>query len=299
MRFITGFGLCLVLNVAAVLWGCGRLAVPLELINSNSSPNWFGSSKNFTILTYNVAGLPDILSNTTPSKTHFEIGRRINQYDIALIQEDFSYPERLRQHATHRYQTSPMRGYVNFQGDGLSLFSKAPVKSFVRVGWSDCLGIIGYFNDCLAEKGFTFAQIRLSEKSSIHVYNLHADAGNTRRDQRTRARQFKELSNYILNHSNERTVIVAGDTNLNPLEATDLSTYRRFLGVTGLVDSCPVETCDPAVIDRIFWRNLGPLDLEFVAGFHAPDFVDANGDPLSDHPPIAVKFRWRDQSSRN
>ena len=55
---------------------------------------------------------------------------------------------------------------------------------------------------------------------------------------------------------------------------------------------------DPLVIDRIFWRNLGSLHLELVSGFHAPPFIDANRDPLSDHPPIAAKFRWRDQSSK-
>ena len=55
---------------------------------------------------------------------------------------------------------------------------------------------------------------------------------------------------------------------------------------------------DPAVIDRIFWRNLVYLRLELVSGFHAPSFIDANGDPLSDHPPIAAKFRWSHQSLR-
>src|SRR5690348_10327655 len=48
---------------------------------------------SFNVLTYNVAGLPQILSSaTTPRDSSTAlIGRLINAYDIVHVQEDFNY----------------------------------------------------------------------------------------------------------------------------------------------------------------------------------------------------------------
>ena len=44
------------------------------------------------LLTYNVAGLPDLLSGSEPATNTAIIGPRLNDYDIVLVQESWLTP---------------------------------------------------------------------------------------------------------------------------------------------------------------------------------------------------------------
>ncbi|MBK3572176.1 endonuclease, partial [Streptomyces sp. MBT62] len=79
------------------------------------------SSGSFSTLTYNVAGLPEILSSaSTPRESSTTaIGQRIAPYDIVNVEEDFNYHAYLYAADTaHAYRT-PTSGGAGI-GSGLN-----------------------------------------------------------------------------------------------------------------------------------------------------------------------------------
>src|SRR3989339_1872987 len=61
----------------------------------------------FKVLTYNVAGLPPGISQSSTLKNMSQISTHLNQYDIALVQEDFFFHSLLSNHTHPPYQTKP------------------------------------------------------------------------------------------------------------------------------------------------------------------------------------------------
>src|SRR5687767_3860739 len=170
---------------------------------------------HFTLLTYNVAGLPEIFSPSNPRRNIPLVSRLLNRYDVALVQEDFSYHRELVHATLHPFRSRPMRPR-SFVGDGLSQFSRFEFSSVHRVRWERCNGIVSHATDCLADKGFTFSDLNLAPGVHLHRYNLHADAGSGSLDIEARGQNFEQLAGYIAQHSRSQAVIVAGDTNLRP-----------------------------------------------------------------------------------
>lgn len=107
-------------------------------------------------------------------------------------------------------------------------------------------------------------------------------------------------------------MIVAGDTNTRYTRTGD--TIRELVTGAGLTDAwvelerggtppalgAPALTCDPAavtdaceVVDKVLYRSSPRLALTAVdfANENA-GFVRADGQPLSDHYPQRVTFRW-------
>jgi hypothetical protein len=64
-------------------------------------------SESFSLLTYNVAGLPEGISASHPAKNTPLIGPLLNDYEIVEVQEDFAYHAQLIASSTHPYQTTP------------------------------------------------------------------------------------------------------------------------------------------------------------------------------------------------
>ncbi|WP_067825045.1 jacalin-like lectin [Nocardia inohanensis] len=263
------------------------------------------------VLAYNIAGLPEILSSaTTPREAATtEIGRRIGDYDVVHVEEDFNYHAALYTGDSHPYRT-PTSGGVPF-GSGLNTVARLPYDTddFQRVKWDDCS--IGS-GDCLTPKGFTFARHRLADGVYLDLYNLHTDAGDEAGDIRGRAANLTQLSAFIATHSAGNAVIVMGDTNTRYTRTGD--TIARFAADNGFTDAwvelarggsapaagSPALLCDPAaitdsceVVDKILYRGSTLVNLHATAyhNEHAA-FLDANGTMLSDHDPIHVSFAW-------
>jgi len=133
----------------------------------------------FTALSYNVAGLPQILQgNDVPgdkTDNSRQIGRYFAQYgyDLIHMQEDFNYHAYIYETDTHPQRTATSGG-VPF-GSGLNIISNYNWINYERVKWNTCSDASG--SDCLTPKGFTFMRWNPSEGVFIDVYNLHADAG--------------------------------------------------------------------------------------------------------------------------
>ena len=137
------------------------------------------TSGRFTALSFNVAGLPQILQgNDVPgdkTDNSKQIGAYFAQYgyDLIHMQEDFNYHAAIYAADNHPQRTATSGG-VPF-GSGLNTISNYAWINFERVKWNTCSDASG--SDCLTPKGFTFMRWNPSEGVYIDVYNLHADAG--------------------------------------------------------------------------------------------------------------------------
>jgi endonuclease/exonuclease/phosphatase family metal-dependent hydrolase len=287
---------------------------------------------DFTLLTYNVAGLPQEISQVNPEEHIPLISPLLDDYDVVVTQEDFDwwgplldgldfahYHERLWAKTTQRYRTEQYPGpeaagvdtvaRPTVQvGDGLGILSRFAFHDAARVPWPGCFGGLnpsdGGAADCLAAKGFAMVTLTLADEDdapTVDVYTLHAEAGATDEDQRLQEEDFVVLAAYITEHSKGRAVIVAGDTNLHtdsdhPDAHGDADTvaWKQFLESARLTDACDTLDCDePDSIDKVAFRSGDDVRLDAEdLAFPRDRFVDTHGEPLSDHPPLVVTFGW-------
>ncbi|MDI6101002.1 jacalin-like lectin [Actinoplanes sp. NEAU-A12] len=266
----------------------------------------------FSVLTYNVAGLPELISSAeTDRKTaHTAIGQRLGPYDVVHVQEDFNYHAHLYAADTTHAHRTPTSGGAGI-GSGLNSLSKYAYDGddFERGDWNSCQFDSG---DCLTPKGFTFARHRLAEGVYVDFYNLHTNAGTSAGDQQSRADNLAQLTAFIASHSAGNAVIVMGDTNTRYTRAAD--TIRGFVAANGLTDAwvklerggtppaagADALVCDKAavtdaceVVDKILYRGSRFVTLN-ATGYHNEDagFRTADGLMLSDHFPISTSFTW-------
>ncbi|MFE9449903.1 jacalin-like lectin [Streptomyces sp. NPDC006739] len=282
-------------------------------LTAAATPATAAGSGSFSVLTYNVAGLPQSLSSaTTPRDTSTtEIGRRIAPYDIVNVEEDFNYHAYLYSTDTHPYRTATSGGAGI--GSGLNTVSDYAWDGddFERVHWNDCQVDSG---DCLTPKGFTFMRERLAEGVYVDFYNLHTNAGTNPGDLTARAANLSQLTSFISTHSAGNAVVVMGDTNTRYTRSAD--TIAEFAAANGLTDAWvklirggtpPAKGSDPLVcdqsgatvpntcevVDKVLYRGSKLVGLEATSydNEHA-EFLTSDGLMLSDHDPVTVGFTW-------
>ncbi|WP_158647278.1 RICIN domain-containing protein [Actinoplanes sp. ATCC 53533] len=269
-------------------------------------------SGTLDVLTYNIAGLPEILSSaaTDRESSTTAIGQRLGPYDIVNVQEDFNYHALLYAADSHPYRT-PTSGGVPF-GSGLNTLSSHYYDGddFERVTWDSCDSGSG---DCLTPKGFTFMRVRLAEGVWVDVYNVHTDAGSEPGDLAARAANLSQLTAFIQTRSAGNAVVVMGDTNTRYTRTGD--TIAEFAATNGLTDawvqlvrggSAPAKgsdalVCDSAavtndceVVDKILYRGSRFVNLDATSynNEHAKFLEDGTGLMLSDHYPLTAKLSW-------
>jgi endonuclease/exonuclease/phosphatase family metal-dependent hydrolase len=285
---------------AVTLLVAGAALVPATPARAAPAP-----SGSFSILSYNIAGLPEPLSGSEPAVNTPIIGQRIRPYDIVHVQEDFNYHGDLYANDNHPHRT-PTSGPAAF-GDGLNTLSSHPYSDLLRDDWDACHG-----TDCLTPKGFTWSRTRLAEGVLIDFYNVHANAGSADADLAARRANISELSAFIAANSAGNAVIVAGDTNTRYTRAGD--NIRDLVSANGLTDAwvqqerggtppavgSPPLGCDDTavtdaceVVDKILYRGnrYVTLALERYGNENAA-FRRTDGAMLSDHYPIAATFGW-------
>ncbi|MFD1813109.1 endonuclease/exonuclease/phosphatase family protein, partial [Rhodococcus gannanensis] len=274
-----------------------------------SAPPVSAESGTLRALTYNIAGLPEILSSAETDRrtSTTAIGAGLGSYDLVNVQEDFNYHAYLYAADGHRYRT-PTSGGAGI-GSGLNTLSAFPVEGPERVTWERCWIGTG---DCLTPKGFTFTRVRPAEGVVIDVYNLHADAGSEPADMRARASNLEQLTRFMTERSSGKAVIVMGDTNSRYTRSGD--SIAEFVAANdlrdpwvdlirngdvpvtgtpalGCDDTAPSEACE--VVDKVLYRSGDRVTLE-ATGYRNDHsrFATDDGAPLSDHFPIAVDLDW-------
>jgi endonuclease/exonuclease/phosphatase family metal-dependent hydrolase len=273
---------------------CGMIRSTLSVLAGLFTVAWSmvagAASGHLKVLTYNIAGLPDGFMTPHPSANMPRIGALLARYDLALIQEDFAFGTLLRQSVTLPFQSPAFvrAGRLHF-GDGLSQFASQPFTALQREPWLSCHGVVDSYFDCLTPKGFISTRQRLAEDVEIDVYNVHLDAGPSSADQQARDAQLDQLIEAIAHRSAGRAILLAGDTNLR----APRDSLKRFQHATGLVDVCEALHCpDLRRIDRVFYRSSPALTMIPRKWSLDRRFVDAKGQPLSDHLAVAVELDW-------
>jgi endonuclease/exonuclease/phosphatase family metal-dependent hydrolase len=271
-----------------------------------------GEQGTFSLLTYNVAGLPQGISGSNPERNTPLISPLLNGYDLVLVQEDFVYHSQLLGAADHPYATptAPNQGSL---GDGLNVLSPWPLDSVTRIDWRDCHGQLDSGSDCLTPKGFLRARVEVAQGATLDIYNLHADAGRNPKDVAARSGNFAQLQAEVLDQSHGNAVIISGDFNerysyadqsvLELVKGAGLSDVWVELERGGIypaspsvaMPQCGTDEGDVKCerIDKILFRSSATLGLKPVS-YTVPVgvFVDANRAPLSDHPPVAATFEY-------
>ncbi len=248
-----------------------------------------------TVLTYNVAGLPQGISSSNPQVNIPIISPLLNAYDLVLAQEDFWYHDELILDTTHPYVTLPYpEDPTNQIGDGLNRFSIFPFGLFERTYWGMCHGMLDCASDCLAEKGFSFARMLLANGVEVDVYNLHVEAGGCDEDLIAREAGIRLLIAYAAEKSEGRAIIMAGDFNLHVVrDPEDGVLYNELIDGLNLRDACWEVDCGDERIDRLLVRSSDTLNLEILSWAVPPEFVTQDNEDLSDHKPVAVEIGWQ------
>lgn len=208
------------------------------IVSVSADDSLIGTSGSFSIINYNVAGLPIPSSETEDGRDAladtYLIAQKLNAmgYDIVAIQEDFNYDIYLRDlmydyanktnllgNITERHQTEHSGGVP--LGDGLNIFSKFALYNEYRITWKESSGVFEGGSDELTYKGFLVTTIKLAEGYYLDVYDIHADAYGDIGSVNARKAQYKQLADYIKKHSvydettgkYDHAVIVTGDFN--------------------------------------------------------------------------------------
>jgi len=261
-----------------------------EAVTSPTAPR-APSAGSFRFVTYNVAGLPDIISSGTPSKTIPLISPKLNAYDVVAVQEAFDHFAALTSALTFEFRTRPSSAQLpKVYGDGLAVFARMTGSAGGFEAWRKCNGTLDQRNDCLAAKGFQWVTLRPAPGVEIDLYDLHMDAGESQGDIRARDEQTRQLVDHLASRPRSRALIVAGDTNM---DADSETGFLELLRLGSLRDACRELGCpEPANIDRVMVKDGEGVRLTVGNWRRETTFTDAAGKPLSDHDPIAVDVSW-------
>ena len=193
--------------------GCDDSSTALEQLDSNEIENDDMSfqadsshpqSGNLAVLTYNVHGLPSVITmDDTPGRLR-QIAPLLSDYDIVGLQEDFDDMNHVILAEGSGHDEVFRFGDIldlRFYGSGLSIFSKHPGIHHETQHYSVCHGRFDGASDCLASKGVHMVRVQVAEGVEIDVYNSHLEAGNGPDDQAAREDHVRELLEMMESHS--------------------------------------------------------------------------------------------------
>ncbi len=251
------------------------------------------SSGTFSVLTYNIHGLPPEVTGDDTTGRIEQITPLLDDYDLVGLQEDWIEDNREIWIEGAGFEhidvfDTPLDAEKVY-GSGLSLLSKHPLRESKQVYYHGCNGYIDSASDCFASKGVQIASVTMGD-SPLHILNTHLEAGNNEVDSDIRSDQIDT----IITETNrlEGAVILMGDFNLEPNDPIDMEMLDR-LSEVGLSHACwELDCAEPNHIDQIWYRSGDTLTLTLDSWEHPSHFIDADGVDLSDHPPIVGVFGW-------
>ncbi|MGD8383869.1 MAG: hypothetical protein PVF89_00540 [Lysobacterales bacterium] len=243
------------------------------------------------ILTLNVAGLPDMLTDqNNPQQRMRAIAERANHYDVVAYQEDFYESEYLDQHST---QTFRLRG-TDFRWwdtvlpwmrkSGLTLESRWPLELKSFRSFSTCHGYLQYKSDCWVPKGMMCSRTVTNDGIFLDICTTHFDAGKSPGDNEARRKQLAEyeadLPAPVIGAPWLR--VETGDFNMHP----DDPLLQPLLASRDVFNVSVVESTHER--DYIMLTHNDLLDMQVLRLGRVPDFHG-----LSDHPAIEAVLRLK------
>ena len=255
-------------------------------------------SEKLRILVYNTHGLPEIFISDNPKMRFPVIGKKTQDFSIALLQEDYSHHEELLSGLAK--ESLAIRGGLGGRlicpfctGSGLTSVFNLPKNWTVEVEnetYETCSGWLRGANDCFAYKGFQIIKITLPSNKRFFVVNTHMDAGKRNSDRASRERQLEQIISTIKQRTTTEALIVAGDLNLNSKNPEDVKLLENFKEELGLTDSFTGHKISKkwTILDYILYKQGEELEFKIISVGEDESFVTEEG-PLSDHPALIIE----------
>jgi hypothetical protein len=255
-------------------------------------------SENLRILVYNTHGLPEIFISDNPKKRFPVIGKKTQNFNISLLQEDYSHHEELLSGLAKK--SLAIRGGLGGRlicpfctGSGLTSVFNLPKNWTVAVEnetYETCSGWLRGANDCFAYKGFQIIKITLPSNKRFFIVNTHMDAGKRNSDRASRKRQLEQIISTIKQRTTTEALIVAGDLNLNSKNPGDVKLLENFKEELRLTDSFTGHKISKkwTILDYILYKQGEELEFKIISVGEDESFVTEEG-PLSDHPALIIE----------
>ena len=254
--------------------------------------------ENLRILVYNTHGLPEIFISDNPKKRFPVIGKKTQDFNISLLQEDYSHHEELSSGLAK--ESLAIRGGLGGSlicpfctGSGLTSVFNLPKNWAVDVEnetYDTCSGWLRGANDCFAYKGFQLIKITLPSNKRFFIVNTHMDAGKRDSDRASIERQLEQIISTIKQRTTTEALIVAGDLNLNSKNPEDVKLLENFKEELGLTDSFTGHKISKkwTILDYILYKQGEELEFKIISVGEDESFVTEEG-PLSDHPALVIE----------
>ena len=255
-------------------------------------------SENLRILVYNTHGLPEIFISDNPKKRFPVIGKKTQDFNISLLQEDYSHHEELSSGLAK--ESLAIRGGLGGRlicpfctGSGLTSVFNLPKNWNVDVEnqtYDTCSGWLRGANDCFAYKGFQIIKITLPSNKRFFIVNTHMDAGKRDSDRAARKKQLEHIISTIKLRTTTEALIVAGDLNLNSKNPEDVKLLENFKEKLKLTDSFTGHKISKkwTILDYILYKQGEELEFKSISVKEDESFVTEEG-PLSDHPALIIE----------
>ena len=253
---------------------------------------------NLNILVYNTHGLPEIFIDDNPKMRFPIIGKKTQNFNISLLQEDYSHHEELSSGLST--ESIAYRGGMGTflcpfcTGSGLTSIFSLPESWLIDVEnetYKDCSGWFSGANDCFAYKGFQIIKITPPNKKDFYIINTHMDAGRRDSDRYARKKQLEHIVSTVKKKKDIKALIVAGDLNLNSKDPGDMELLKHFKNELSLLDTFEDTQIDArwSILDYILIKQ--GEDVRFKINSVGEDrsfFTEAG--PLSDHPALFIEL---------
>lgn len=251
------------------------------------------AGERVTVLTLNVAGLPDALTAQDHPKMRMAyIAQRASKWDLVAYQEDFYYSSWLDDYDkfTTTYRGGKWHKWAFFwpwlRKSGLTIKTNWETEPSKYRAFSECHGHRKHGSDCFVPKGVMCARTLTPGGLTVDFCTTHLDAGGTEGSKAARRSQIVEYQAFL--PPPELDIpwvrIEAGDFNLRVyeddikplLEGRDIVVYNNDIPY-----EC-VSTCANDV-DFITVTTNDMVRASVVRGGRVPMF-----NLLSDHPAIGT-----------
>ena len=255
-------------------------------------------SEKLRILVYNTHGLPGLFISDNPKKRFPVIGKKTQDFNISLLQEDYSHHEELLSGLAK--ESLAIRGGLGSRlmcplctGSGLTSVFNLPKNWTVEVEnqtYETCSGWLRGANDCFAYKGFQIIKITLPSNKRFFIVNTHMDAGKRDSDRAARKKQLEHIISTMKQRATTEALIVAGDLNLNSKNPEDVKLLENFKKELKLTDSFTGHKISKkwTILDYILYKQGEELEFKIISVGEDESFVTEEG-PLSDHPALIIE----------
>ena len=251
------------------------------------------AGERISVLTLNVAGLPDALTAQDHPKMRMAyIAQRASKWDLVAYQEDFYYSSWLDDYDkfTTTYRSGKWTKWAFvwswLRKSGLTIKTNWESEPFKYQAYSECHGHRNAGSDCFVPKGVMCTRTMTPGGLTVDFCNTHLDAGSKPGSQEARRSQIVEYQAFL--PPPELDIpwirIEAGDFNLRIYE-DDIKPLLEGRDIVVYNDDVPYECVDACAndVDFITVTTNDKVSASVVQAGRVPMFKQ-----LSDHPGIGV-----------